>query len=300
VRGYAGAAERRVAPAGHAILVKTLPDKELAITAAATFPAALTVPPLPQQIPAMYMPRFVAPIGIGLLAAAGCQKPAPRTVPVPDSARVRVVTETVTVRDRELDLRVARLELRLLDRDAQVEDLQARLEEAGREVVRSMAKVQTLATRAEAASGMAEAQIVLRTLRQSARGQAAPEVARAAKFLGEAANEFDHQNYGGALWLANQAKSQASVGRTRVSGGDPTSLRPGEVMFAVPLALATASRCKIREGPATTFRVLATLDGGSRLTGYSYVDQWMRVADDSGRVGWVYWNLVQKRSDSGN
>jgi SH3 domain-containing protein len=255
---------------------------------------------LPQQIPAMNLTRSSVLIAVSLGAAVGCRTPSPATVPVPDSRPARVVTETVTVRDHDLELRVARLELRLLDRDAQVEDLQARLEEAGREVVRSMAKVQTLATRAEAASGMAEAQIVLQTLRQSARGQAAPEVARAAKFLGDAANEFDHQNYGGALWLANQAKSQASVGRKRVSGGDPSSLRPGEVMFAVPLLLSTAGRCKIREGPATTYRVIATLDGGSRLTGYSYVDQWMRVADDSGRVGWVFWNLVQKRSDSGN
>ena len=248
----------------------------------------------------MILPRFISLCGFGLLATAACRRPAPSTVPVPDSTKVRVVTETVTVRDRELDQRVARLELRLLDRDAQVEDLQGRLEEASREVVRSMAKVQTLATRAEAASGMAEAQIVLQTLRQSARGQAAPEVARAARFLGDAAKAFDQQNYGGALWLANQAKSQASVGRTRVSGGDPSSLRPGEVMFAVPLMLATAGRCKIREGPGTTYRVIATRDGGSRLTGYSYADQWMRVADDSGRVGWVFWNLVQKRSDSGN
>jgi len=210
------------------------------------------------------------------------------------------VTETVTVRDHDLEQRVARLELQLLDRDAQVEDLQARLDAASREVVRSMAKVQTLATRAEAASGMAEAQIVLQTLRRSARGQASPEVARAAKMLSEAAVEFDRQNYGGALYLANQAKAQASAGRSRVSGGDPSSLRPGESMFAVPLSLSTVGRCKIREGPGTTFRVLSTLDAGVRLTGISYVDQWMRVVDDSGRGGWVFYSLVQKRTDGAN
>ena len=31
------------------------------------------------------------------------------------------------------------------------------------------------------------------------------------------------------------------------------------------------------------------------LTGISYVDQWMRVVDDSARGGWVFYNLVQKR-----
>lgn len=239
--------------------------------------------------------RFLAVAAV--LGSAACAHPAPEVVTLPDTTPppVRVVTETVTVRDRDLEQRAARLEIQLMDREAQVEDLQARLDAASREVVRSMAKVQTLATRAEAASGMAEAQIVLQTLRRSTRGEATPEVARAAKLLADAASEFDHQNYGGALYLANQAKSQASVGSSRVTSGDQATLRPGESMFAVPLSLRTTSRCKIREGPGTTFRVVATLDGGVSLKGISYVEQWMRVVDDSGRGGWVFYNLVEKR-----
>lgn len=233
-----------------------------------------------------------------MLACAGCAghgKPDP--APVPDSTPppVRVVTETVTVRDHDLEQRVSRLELSLMERDAQVEDLQARLDEARREVVRSMAKVQTLATRAEAASGMAEAEIALGTLRRSAAGQTAPEVARAAKLLEDATKEFNLQNYGGALWLANQAKSTAGVGRSRFGGGDPSSARPGEVMFAVPLRLQTVGRSKVREGPGTTYRATVTLEPGTSLVGLSHVEQWMRVQDDSGHAGWVFWNLVQKR-----
>ncbi len=233
-----------------------------------------------------------------LLLMAGCRKkPAPDPVPVVDTTPppVRVVTETVTVRDHDLEQRVSRLELRLMEKEAQVEDLQARLDEARREVVRSMAKVQTLATRAEAASGMAEAEIALRTLRRSAGGQTAPEVARAAKLLEDASKEFNIQNYGGALWLANQAKTTAGVGRSRFASGDPSAARPGEVMFAIPLRLQTLGRSKMREGPGTSFRAVATLDQGTALVGLSYVDQWMRVQDDSGHTGWVFWNLVQKR-----
>ncbi|HSD31480.1 MAG TPA: SH3 domain-containing protein [Gemmatimonadales bacterium] len=238
------------------------------------------------------------------LALAACSHSAPEQVPTPNNHAplpVRVVTETVTVRDRDLEQRVARLQLQLLDRDALVEDLQARLDAASRDAVRSMAKVQTLATRAEAASGMAEAQIVLQTLRRTARGSATPELARATKMLSDAASEFDHQNYGGALYLANQAKGQATVGRRRVSegNGDPSAVRPGESMFAVPLALRTTGRCNLRDGPGSTFKVLATLDGGVQLTGISYADQWMRVVDDNGREGWVFWTLVQKRGDAG-
>lgn len=236
----------------------------------------------------------------GLCACSPAPDPAP--VPVADTATTpaRVVTETVTVRDKDLEQRVSRLELALMDRDAQVEDLQNRLEETRREVVRSMAKVQTLATRAEAASGMAEAEIALQALKASSRGSGSADVARVSKLLRDASNEFNKQNYGGALYLANQAKSTAGVGRTRSSGGDVPSLRPGEVAFAVPVELLASARCKLREGPGTTFRVLATLESGATLTGLSHVDQWVRVSTDSGATGWVFWNLVQRRADAGN
>ena len=238
-----------------------------------------------------------------MLVVMGCGHPAgdPAPVPVADPGPTsKVVTETVTVRDKDLEQRVSRLELTLLERDAQVEDLQNRLEETRREVVRSMAKVQTLATRAEAASGMAEAEIALQTLRRSTRGAGASDVPRVSKLLLEATNEFNKQNYGGALYLANQAKSQAGVGRTRSPGGDVTSLRPGEVQFAVSLQLQTSGRCKLRDGPGTAFRVLATLESGAPLTGISHVDQWVRVSTDSGQTGWVFWNLVQRRADAAN
>jgi hypothetical protein len=129
---------------------------------------------------------------------------------------------------------------------------------------------------------MAEAEIALQTLRRSAGGQATPEVAKATKLMRDATNAFDKQNYGGALWLANQAKNQAGLGRSRFSGNDPAALRPGEQLFAVPVRLQTIGRSKLRDGP---------------LTGFSYVDQWMRVSDDSGHTGWVFYNLVRKRPE---
>ena len=232
------------------------------------------------------------------LALAACPKRAPQPVPPPVATPARVVRETVTVRDPELEQRVSRQDLLLLDKDAQIEELQTQLDEARREVLRSMAKVQTLATRAEAASAMAEAEIAVQTLRRSAGGQAAPEVAKAAKLVQDATNEFNRQNYGGALWLANQAKAQAGLGRRRFTGADPAALRPGEQLFEVPLRLQTVGRSKLREGPGTGYRSLVTLEGGRPLTAFSFVDQWMRVSDENGHSGWVFYNLVRKRPDS--
>jgi SH3-like domain-containing protein len=107
--------------------------------------------------------------------------------------------------------------------------------------------------------------------------------------------EFDKQNYGGALYLANQAKSSAATARGQLASVDRGSLRPGEVPFELPLELQTTSRANVREGPGASFKVLFTLPGGAPVTGQSFADQWVRVTDDSGRRGWVYRSLIGRR-----
>ena len=243
-----------------------------------------------------FPPAFLC-LASGALFAA-CSGAAPPSTPQPavdTGPSRRVVAETVTVRDPELEQRAARAELRVLEKDAQLEELQARLDEARREVVRSMAKLQTLATRAEAASGMAEAELAFQSLRTTAGQQTTPEIAQASRLLEMSTAEFDKQNYGGALYLANQAKSVAGAGRGRLQGQDRGSLRPGEVLFALPLRLQTSGRSNVREGPGPNFRVAFTLPAGASLTGHSYMADWVRVSDDSSRSGWVHQGRVGRR-----
>ena len=237
-----------------------------------------------------------------VLLAGGCSprtratEPAPAVTTSPVAAGApRAAVETVTVRDPEVDRRITRLELRLLERDAQLEDLQSRLADARQEVVRAMAKLQTLATRAEAASAMAEAEVALQTLKAGAGQQATPEVEQAGGLLEASAAEVDTQNYGGALYLANQAKTAAAAGRGRFSTGDRSAARPGETSFAVPVKLKSVGRGNVREGPGLTFPVAFAAEPGLLLMGYSFADEWIRVSDESGRAGWIFRNLVSKR-----
>lgn len=194
--------------------------------------------------------------------------------------------------DPLLEQRVAQLELRLLEREAQVEELQARLDDARREVVRAMAKLQSLATRAEAASGMAEAEIALQTLRSTAATQGVAEVTQLVQL---STAEFDKQNYGGALYLANQAKGAAAAARGQLASVEQESLRPGEVTFALPLRLQTAAGANVREGPGGAFNVVFTLPAGAPLTGHSFAEQWVRITDEAGRRGWIYQSLIRRR-----
>jgi uncharacterized coiled-coil protein SlyX len=221
--------------------------------------------------------------------AIGCTQTKPTPAPVPT---VKVVHDTVTVRDPELDKRVSRLELQLLARDAQIEDLQTRLEDTRAEVVRAMAKLQTVASRAQAASAMAEAEVALQTMKSSASDEP-PEAAQVTRLVRQSATEFNKANYGGALYLANQAKTVSSSYRGRL-GVNREGARPGETLFAVPIKLKTTSRGNVREGPGTNFAVSFQAESGTQITGFSYADEWVRVSDDTGRTGWIHQSLIAR------
>ena len=233
--------------------------------------------------------RYCVPLLI--LAYAGVTTACAPTKPAPPPA-IKVVRDTVTVRDPDLDKRVARLELQLLARDAQVEDLQSRLEDTRAEVVRAMAKLQSVASRAQAASAMAEAEVALQTMKSG--NQDPPEATQGTRLVRQSATEFDKQNYGGALYLANQAKMVASSYRGRL-GINNQEARPGETLFAVPIKLKTTTKGNVREGPGTSFSVSFSADAGSTITAYSYADEWIRISDDtSGRSGWIHRTLVSR------
>jgi len=193
-----------------------------------------------------------------------------------------------------MERRAARLELELWERDAMVEDLDARLEAARRDVVRAMAKLRTLATRAEAASAMAEADVALQSLSRTARD--AQETRQVRELMQQSTAEISKQNYGGALYLANQAKTLLARA-PRLGGGNRNGKLPGEKAFLVPLRLEATGAGHVRKGPGQDYAVLFTLKSGMVLTGRSYMGEWVRVSDASGREGWIDLSRLARRAE---
>jgi hypothetical protein len=224
----------------------------------------------------------------------GCARTPAETTLSPSAAARRQARVAAAAR-AEQERRIVRLELALLERNAQVEELQAKLDEAREEVVRAMAKLQTLASRAEAASGMAEAEVALQPLRARSPQQTAPEALQAGRLLREASSEFNQENYGGALYLANQAKALAAAGTGRLSSRERTSDRPGEKPFAVPIPLKAVGSGNVRQAPGTNAPIAFAVEGGDSLTGYSYVEDWVRISDEMGRGGWIFRKLIGRR-----
>jgi uncharacterized protein YgiM (DUF1202 family) len=196
------------------------------------------------------------------------------------------------VKDPELERRLTMLELRVLEKEAQVEDLEVRLVDTRTAVVRAMAR-QTATSRAEAASGMAEAEVSLQSLRASAAQQPA-ETMQVTHLVRQSSLEFDKRNYGGALYLANQAKALAMSFRARGTNANRQAPIAGETAFALPIRLKVESKGNIREGPGTNFGIAFGVEGGSVVTAFSYTADWIRINDDRGRNGWIYRSLVTR------
>jgi uncharacterized coiled-coil protein SlyX len=230
-----------------------------------------------------------------ILVVSACSASTPVPTPAPVRPQIRVVRETVTVKDPELETRLGRVELRLLEKEAQVEELQSRLDETRNEVVRTMAKLRTVASRAEAASGIAEAEVALQSLRANSGQQQSPAVAQVTRLMRQSAAEFSRQNYGGALYLADQAKTLAADSQRGLVAARGGWSRSGETAFALPVRLTALTRGNVRAGPGTNFAVAFEAQQGTALTGYAYVDEWIRVTDNAGRSGWIFRTLVSRR-----
>ncbi|MDP9202723.1 MAG: SH3 domain-containing protein, partial [Gemmatimonadota bacterium] len=170
-----------------------------------------------------------------------------------------------------------------------------RLEEMRTAVVQARAQVQTANGRAEAASGMAEAEVALQSLKSIAPPQH-PDAQQATRLLRQSADAFDKENYGGALYLAGQAKGLALAARSRLAAANRLpAVRTGETPFAVPIRLKVTLPGNVRDGPGTDFPIAFAVEGGATLTGLSHDDEWIKVTDDRRRIGWINRSLVARR-----
>lgn len=234
--------------------------------------------------------RFAVLLVLAASAIACAGKPS-TTTPTPRDRRD--AAGAVTVRDPDTERELSRLKVQLLERNARLADMDRRLAEATTEVVRAMARLRTLATRAEAASAIAEAEVTLQRLRGHAGQQAAPETAQAEAALRSASEAFDAENFGGAVYLATQAKRAATAGRGRLADNDATAMRANERAFALPVPLTAVSSANLRSAPNGSAAVIATVPAGTALTAYSYEQDWLKVTTADGTSAWVHQSVVR-------
>ena len=203
---------------------------------------------------------------------------------------------------QQLEKIAARLNLRLLDFESRTneleyrtESLQQRLEAAIVEVVRAKAKLRSIESKAEAVSTLAEAEIAVKDLKgrlSSLDKLALEEVETAEQLLKMSSEAFRDENFGGALYLANQSKARVRAIQSQFSKIPQETTVSGETPFSHPLPLKVLKKSNVREAPGIDEKVVALLEPGSLVTGYGYKDSWVQIETQVGVVGWIFQTLV--------
>ena len=253
-------------------------------------------------------------LSIGIVA--GCMKPQTAPPPAPPEVdpsegysdlqkknsdlQKRFDRQRAKLRATEAELN--RVQLKLLEERARsvasskrLKAQEQMLDEAVHEVVRAKAKLRTIESRAEAASTMAEAEIAIRAAKESLAADAGSHgqnLKRAEELLKMSTQEFKNENYGGALYLAGQARGHIhslQLVRSQAEGG---ATQPGETLFSQPLPLKILKRCNFRQTPDLRGQIIEVLDEGTMIVGFAHKDNWLRVHTEDGEDGWVHQSLA--------
>ncbi|MGH7259385.1 MAG: SH3 domain-containing protein [Nitrospiraceae bacterium] len=193
----------------------------------------------------------------------------------------------------EFESRLAKLQAMLAEKDAQVQSLSKKLAETIQETVRSKARLRSQENKAEAASGLAEAEVALKTLQDApAEAEKRPEIAPANALMAMGADELKKENYSGSLYLTNQVKALVKDVQEKTQGLEQLSLADGETLFALPLPLKSLAGGKVREQPTADAAVAWSVERGAPLTAYSSKGLWVHVKGDGERWGWIFYNLI--------
>lgn len=191
---------------------------------------------------------------------------------------------------------VARLQQMLAEKDAEVRRLQSQqnvqakvLKETAGEVARAEIKLRRLATRAGAASQLAEVEVALQGARAAHAGRSGTQLMQAESILNAGSAAFAQGDYGAAVEFAAQAREVIDM----VAGGRRVTQAAVEVPFQVPVSLRTRNVSNLRAQPWRTAGVRAVLPQDTPLQAHAYRGDWLRVRTGDGREGWVHGSLLE-------
>ena len=193
----------------------------------------------------------------------------------------------------EFDVKLARLQALLSEKDAQTQKLHRKLDNTIQETVRTKSKLRSQENKADAASNFAEAETALKTLKDSLSGpDKRPELAQADALMKMSAEELKKENYSGTLYATNQVKAILKDIQDHAQGREKLTPVDGEVLLALPLPLKIIASGKVYERPAAAAAVAWSVERGASPTAVSYKGPWIRVKGEGDRWGWMFYNLI--------
>lgn len=206
----------------------------------------------------------------------------------PSTDQIAELEETI---DRQKTT-IMGLELRLLAKQSEVQNLSASQEQAIQEVVRVKAKLRSRDSKAETVANLAEAKLALSALQaKKTGGIKATALERADQYLAMSEAALKNGNYDGASYLIGQAKS--SLHAAHMSPDEPSESADSSTTFSLPVPMTVRQRCNVRAGPGLNEKVLYQLTAGKAVLATGYQGLWVQISDDNTSAGWIHFSLLK-------
>jgi len=212
------------------------------------------------------------------------------------------------LKGQELEARVAELErerdsakqeleqseLALTSLEERYAALEIELTSAVEEVLRAMARVRTVKTRALAVSRIAEVRVQLEAVPDADDQEVAARLQRASDFLTRADAVLEEGNYGGASFLAERANDLVRQARmVREIRASANGQPQGVIAIVPPRPMEVLESSNLREGPGADTRRVGSLPQGSEVVAVARSGEWFQVQTESGLKAWIAARLVR-------
>jgi len=249
--------------------------------------------------------RWSVAVLFGVIVA-GCATPPPAPPPAPPQEPVREPPPPpppVPCNCEEPNREIARLRHDLANKDIEIRELRAQhrdqvkaLQESAKRAARANVKLHRFATRADAASYIAEVEVALQTLRGTPdAGSRMSLIAVAEGMLQSATAAFARADYGAAMDRAAQAQQLITMLADHRLRPTSKARMTAEVPFEVPIPLRVKIDSNLRRQPRGNAKVQGVLKASTPLLAYAYTGNWLWVEVDDGRSGWLYQALFAEQ-----
>ena len=191
------------------------------------------------------------------------------------------------------------LQLQLLIRQAEFNQLQLSRDRAVQDVKRANARLRSVESKADAIADIAEAAVMIRNARVTSGDEPQPALIHAEKLLEESRQALQSGDVSDASYLASKASELALP---EVPTAELEHTRPSnqaETVFATPLVMRVIKHSNIREQPTGESNAMFQLAKGTLVDAFGYNNLWVRVAAEDSEEGWIYYRLLEAAELSG-
>ena len=194
---------------------------------------------------------------------------------------------------------VGRLQLQLLAKQAEINQLLISHERVLQEAVRANTRLRSFDSRADTVATIAEATMTIENAKQTAGEAQQPALIHAEKLLDSSRKEMRAGNLDAASYLATKALSLAQPPAQTASHAQNNKSGEPEALFVVPIAMRVKKTSNVREMPRIDSKTLFQLNSGIEVKALGYSDLWIQIITQLGQQGWIYYSLLEHIDPAG-